>query len=221
MVSKVDLTVDCRDFQKKSQLLQLVDCRFFVDFAVDFSSDFSGKVEEFVQNGLQIFKIFRQSQQSTTWPIRDPATVDFSRESWPYCRLWFLKLTGLLTSKIFIQRLSTSQKKSCNSRFMTNEVDCRLRGLERLPRRIRVANRFARFPLDRVRSIDGIFHCFCSTRTVPSVPVEIHSKEILLDFFFYVAVFHSNVFQKINKSEKYNRKTRGFITGFFLIGVYQ
>jgi hypothetical protein len=63
--------------QKKSQLLQLVDRRFFVDFGVDFSSDFSGKMGEFVQNGLKIFKNFRQSQQSTTWPIRDPATVDF------------------------------------------------------------------------------------------------------------------------------------------------
>jgi hypothetical protein len=52
-----------------------------VDFAVDFSSDFSVKVEEFVQNGLKIFKNFRQSQQPITWPIRDPATVDFSRES--------------------------------------------------------------------------------------------------------------------------------------------
>jgi hypothetical protein len=40
-----------------------------------------GNMEEFIQNGLKIFKIFRQSQQSTTWPIRDPATVDFSRES--------------------------------------------------------------------------------------------------------------------------------------------
>jgi hypothetical protein len=58
----------------------LVDCRFFVDFAVDFSSDFSGKREGFVQNGLKIFKFFCQSQQSTTWPIRDAATVDFSRE---------------------------------------------------------------------------------------------------------------------------------------------
>jgi hypothetical protein len=34
-----------------------------VDFAVDFSSDFSGKMEEFVQNALKIFKNFRQSQQ--------------------------------------------------------------------------------------------------------------------------------------------------------------
>jgi hypothetical protein len=63
--------------------LQLVDSRFFVDFAVDFSSDFSGEMEEFVQNGLKIFKNFRRSQQSTTWPIRDPATVYFFRESWP------------------------------------------------------------------------------------------------------------------------------------------
>jgi hypothetical protein len=83
MVKKVGRTVDCRDFKKKSQLLQLVDCRFFVDFAVDFSSDFSGKVEEFVQNGLKIFKfsVKVNSQQLTTWPIRDLATVGFSRES--------------------------------------------------------------------------------------------------------------------------------------------
>ena len=97
-------------------------------------------------------------------------------------------MTGLLTSKIFIQRLSTSQKKSCNSRFMTNEVDCRLRGLERLPRRIRVANRFARFPLDRVRSIDGIFHCFCSSRTVPGYRSKFGKRKSLrrdLLIFFY------------------------------------
>jgi hypothetical protein len=74
MLSKVDRTVDCRDFKKKLQLLQLVECQFFVDFAVDFSSDFSGKVEEFVQNGLKIFKKFRQSQQSTTWPILQQLT---------------------------------------------------------------------------------------------------------------------------------------------------
>jgi hypothetical protein len=76
-------TVDSQGFKKKSQLLQLVDSRFFVDFAVDFSSDFSGEMEEFVQNGLKIFKKFRRSQQSTSWPIRDPATVYFFRESWP------------------------------------------------------------------------------------------------------------------------------------------
>jgi hypothetical protein len=45
--------------------LQLVDSRFFVDFAVDCSSDFSEKMEEFVRNGLKIFKNFRRSQQST------------------------------------------------------------------------------------------------------------------------------------------------------------
>jgi hypothetical protein len=67
MVSKVDRTVDYRDFKKKNATVAttVVDCRFFVDFAMDFSSDFSGKTaEEFVQNGLKIFKNFRQSQQS-------------------------------------------------------------------------------------------------------------------------------------------------------------
>jgi hypothetical protein len=81
MVSKVDQLSTVEVSKKKLQLLQLVDSRFFVDFAVDFSSDFSGKMEECVQNGLKIFKNFRRSQQSTMWPIRDPATVYFSRES--------------------------------------------------------------------------------------------------------------------------------------------
>jgi hypothetical protein len=75
MVSKVDQLSTVEISKKKSQLLQLADSRFFVDFAVDFSSDFRGKMEEFVQNGFKIFKNVRQSQQSTTWPIRDPATV--------------------------------------------------------------------------------------------------------------------------------------------------
>jgi mannose/cellobiose epimerase-like protein (N-acyl-D-glucosamine 2-epimerase family) len=78
---KIDHLSTVEVSKKKSQLLQLVDSRFFVDFAVDFSSDFSGEMEEFVQNGLKIFKHYRRSQQSTTWPIRDPATVYFFRES--------------------------------------------------------------------------------------------------------------------------------------------
>jgi hypothetical protein len=81
MVSKVDRTVECRDFKKKSQLLQLVDCRFFVDFAWDFSSDFSGKVEEFVQNGLKTFKIF--PSKSTVDYVADPRSCNsqlFSRK---------------------------------------------------------------------------------------------------------------------------------------------
>jgi hypothetical protein len=78
MVSKLTGLSIVEIKKKKSQLLQLFNCRFFVDFAVVFSSDFSGKMEEFVQNnGLKIFKHFCQSQQTTTWPIRDPATVDF------------------------------------------------------------------------------------------------------------------------------------------------
>jgi hypothetical protein len=81
MVSKVDQLSAVEVSKRKSQLLQLVDSRFFVDFAVDFSSDCSGKMEEFVQNGLKIFKKFRRSQQLTTWPIRDLATVYFFRES--------------------------------------------------------------------------------------------------------------------------------------------
>jgi hypothetical protein len=81
MVSKVDQLSTVEVSKKKSQLLQLPGSQFFVDFAMDFSSDFSGKMEEFVQYCLKIFKNFRRSQQSTTWPIRDPATVYFFRES--------------------------------------------------------------------------------------------------------------------------------------------
>jgi hypothetical protein len=89
MLSKVDHTVDCRDFKLKSQLLQLVDCRFFVDFAVDFPSDFSGKVEEFVQNGLKIFKNFRHSRlrgrseilQKLTFLEKVDRTVDYGFKS--------------------------------------------------------------------------------------------------------------------------------------------
>jgi hypothetical protein len=80
MVSKVDQLSTVETSKKKRNCCNL-NSRFFVDFAVDFASDFSGKMEEFVQNGLKIFKNFRQSQQSTMWPIRDPATVYFFRES--------------------------------------------------------------------------------------------------------------------------------------------
>jgi hypothetical protein len=81
MFSKVYRTVDCRDFKKKIATVATSQLSIFRGFCCGFSSDFSGKVEEFVQNGLKIFEKFRQSQQSTTWPIRDPATVDFSRKS--------------------------------------------------------------------------------------------------------------------------------------------
>jgi hypothetical protein len=79
MVSKVDRTVDsCIIFQKKGATVATSRLSIFQIFSLIY---FSGEVAEFVQNGLKILKIFRQSQQSTTWQIRDPATVDFSRES--------------------------------------------------------------------------------------------------------------------------------------------
>jgi hypothetical protein len=53
-------------------------------------------MEEFVQNGLKIFKKFRRSQQSTTWPTVIVATVYV-----------FLKLDQLSTPQKKIQRLST------------------------------------------------------------------------------------------------------------------
>jgi len=105
MLSNVDHTVDSRDFKKRNSTVATSRLSIFRGFCCrSFSSDFSAKVEEFVRNGLKIFKSFRQSQQSTTWPIRDPAPVDFSRESWPYCRLWFQKFTILSTMVSKIDR---------------------------------------------------------------------------------------------------------------------
>ena len=78
MLSKFDHTVDCRDFTQKIATVATSRLSIFCGFRL---IDFSGKVAEFVQNGLKILTIFGQSQQSTTWQIGDPATVDFSRES--------------------------------------------------------------------------------------------------------------------------------------------
>jgi hypothetical protein len=117
---------NCRQsrFQtKKSQLLQLVDSRFFVDFAVDFSWGFSGKMEEFVQIASnKIFKIFHQSHPSTTWPIWDPATVDFSRESWPYCRLWFKSWPTVDFSKRNPATVDLSSKVDCRLQCLLSTV---------------------------------------------------------------------------------------------------
>jgi hypothetical protein len=87
MVSKVDQLSTVEVSKKKSQLLQLVDGQFFVDFAVDFSSDFSGKMEEFVQNGLKIFK--KIPSKSTVDYVADPRSCNsllFSRKL-TNCRL--------------------------------------------------------------------------------------------------------------------------------------
>jgi hypothetical protein len=91
-----------------------------VDFAVDFSSDFSGKTEEFVQNGLKIFKNFRRSRQSTTWPIRDPATVYF-----------FGKVNQLATVHFSKKNPTTVDfsKRNPATVDLPSKVDCRLQGL--------------------------------------------------------------------------------------------
>jgi hypothetical protein len=78
MVSKVDRTVDSCIIFQKGATVATSRLSIFHGFS---PIDFSGEVAEFVQNGLKISKMFRPSQQSTTWQIRDPATVDFSRES--------------------------------------------------------------------------------------------------------------------------------------------
>jgi hypothetical protein len=78
MVSKVDRTVDSCIIFQKGATVATSRLSIFYGFSLIY---FSGEVAEFVQNGLKILTIFGQSQQSTTWQIRDPATVDFSRES--------------------------------------------------------------------------------------------------------------------------------------------
>ena len=156
MVSKVDQTVDswkkrpttfnCRGFKKKSRLLQLVDCRFFVDFASSISvrkwqnsykkastsSTISVKVNSRLRGGSEI-------GQQLTFSEKLDGTVDYGFKSWPNCWLWFQKLTELstLVSKVDrtvnygfkswpdcrLPRFSSNdcrllQKKSGNSRFM-------------------------------------------------------------------------------------------------------
>jgi hypothetical protein len=78
MVSKVDRTVDCRDFKQKMATVATSRLSIFRGFCCGFFIGFqweNGRIRtKWPQN-------FRQSQQSTTWPIRDPATVDFSQES--------------------------------------------------------------------------------------------------------------------------------------------
>jgi hypothetical protein len=71
---------------------------------VDFAADFSGKMEEFVQNGLKIFKNFRRGQQSTMWPIRDSANS-----------LLLSTVVGFFFLKSTVGQLS---KKKPNSRFI-------------------------------------------------------------------------------------------------------
>jgi hypothetical protein len=149
MLSKVDHTVDCRDFKKKSQLLQLVDCRFFVDFAVDFyrisvgrwknsykmaskSSTISVKVNSRLRGRSEIL---RQS----TFLEKVDHTVDYGFKSWPYCRLCFQKSTiqSTMVSKVdrtvdFSKRNPTTvdfSKKNPATVDLWPKVDCRLQGL--------------------------------------------------------------------------------------------
>ena len=94
MVSKVDRTVDsCIIFKKIATVATSRQSIFRGSCLIDFSGKVASKSPNSYKMASKSLKKFRQSQQSTTWQIRDPATVDFSRESWPYCRLWFQKLT--------------------------------------------------------------------------------------------------------------------------------
>ena len=68
MVSKVDRTVDCRDFKKKNATVATSRLSIFRGFCYGFFIGFqweSGRIR--TKYGVKIFKNYRQSQQSTTW----------------------------------------------------------------------------------------------------------------------------------------------------------
>jgi hypothetical protein len=95
-----------------------------VDFAVNFSSDFSGKMEEFVQNGLKIFKNFRRTKSTVDY-VADPRSCN----SLPFSRKQVDQLSTLIKK---IQRLSTVgqlSKKNPATVDLSSKVDCRLQGL--------------------------------------------------------------------------------------------
>jgi hypothetical protein len=96
MVSKVDQLSTGEILKKKSQLLQLVDSRFFVDFAADFHriSVGNGRIRTKWPQNLQ-----KIPSKSTVDYVADPILQQFT---------FFEKLSTLLKK---IQRLSTSQKK--------------------------------------------------------------------------------------------------------------
>ena len=81
MLSKVDRTVDRRDFNKKKATVATSRLSIFRGFCCGFFTGFQWESGRIRTKWAQNLQKFRQSQQSTTWPIRDPATVDFSRES--------------------------------------------------------------------------------------------------------------------------------------------
>ena len=92
MVSKVDRTIDTRDFKKKIATVATSRQSIFRGFCCGFFIGFQWENGRIRTKWPQNLQKFRQSQQSIyTWPIRDPATVDFSRENILYCRLWFQK----------------------------------------------------------------------------------------------------------------------------------
>ena len=132
MLSKVDHTVDCRDFKKIIATIATGRLSIFRGFCCGLFIGFqwgNGRIRTKWPQNLQKFP-----SKSTVDYVADPRscnswlfsrkltilstmvsrvdhTVDCAFKSWPDCRLRFPKLTGLSTSKIFIQRLSTSQKK--------------------------------------------------------------------------------------------------------------
>ena len=112
MVSKVDRTVDCRDFKKEIATVATSRLSIFRGFCCGFFIGFQWEMEEFVQNGLKIFKISvkvnsrlrgrSEILQQLTFLEKVDHTVDYGFKS---------KLTILSTSQKKIQRLSTSQKQ--------------------------------------------------------------------------------------------------------------
>jgi hypothetical protein len=130
MVSKVDRTIDTRDFKKKIATVATSRQSIFRGFCCGFFIGFQWENGRIRTKWPQNLQKFRQSQQSSTWPIRDPATVDFSRE---------IKLTILSTmvSKVdhtvdFSKKNPTTvdfSKKNPATVDLSSKVDCRLQCL--------------------------------------------------------------------------------------------
>jgi hypothetical protein len=137
--------------KKKSQLLQLGRLSIFRGFCCGFSIGFqweNGRIRTKWPQNLQKFP-----SKSTLDYVADPRscnswlfsrkvtilstmvskvdhTVDYGFKSWPYCRLWFQKLTILSTSQKKIQPSTVDfLKKNPATVDLSSKVDCRLQCL--------------------------------------------------------------------------------------------
>jgi hypothetical protein len=116
MLSKVDHTVDCRDFKKEIATVATSWLSIFRGFCCGLFIGFqwkSGRIRTKWPQNLQNFPpkstvdyvaeprscnswlFSRKLTILSTMVSKVDHTVDYAFKSWPYCRLWFQKLTGL------------------------------------------------------------------------------------------------------------------------------